>query len=70
MYILYILAALWGIGDAVIQTQINGKPSSQIICHQTLQLTIKGKAKKKKKKKKKKHGLLKASACSIQVNLY
>ena len=25
MFVLYILAALWGIGDAVIQTQINGR---------------------------------------------
>ena len=24
-YMFYIFAALWGLGDAVIQTQINGK---------------------------------------------
>ena len=33
VFIFYILAALWGIGDAVIQTQINGKISDIFISH-------------------------------------
>ena len=30
MVVYYILAALWGVGDAVIQTQINGKIIRQL----------------------------------------
>jgi len=34
-YMFYIFAALWGMGDAVIQTQINGK---KYICDITFML--------------------------------
>ena len=40
VYIFYIVAGLWGIGDAVIQTQVNGKHTHTYILVELLTITV------------------------------